>query len=377
MNSLLDLKQTPFLVAINLFMLILNYLTMSSAIRYPYKVSLRQRRFSFILVILFCLFSFWGADWFHYAEKYTLMVEDYQTTIESVYYFIAKHLSPNYLAFRAVIWGGGLLLLFFTLKRLNINLDVFLLVFGSIWIIYFSYARVSLAMSVLFYGSSFLIKPIHKNHILSYILGIVLAFVSVFFHKTALWGVGIVLLSVLTNRLGKKAVLFSVFLFPLLVFFTRSILIDFMASGFDAEEGLIESYASFGQTYLDRASVERGLGSTLQRVFEVVPLYLLAFMTLGKGDNSRSGAMSFEKRFFYRVLFYCVLLSSVFLFDSGMNTRVVYIRFIRFAFIPASIVLSDLIEQNQSIRYTRFLFYSAFFGSLYTILYMAYCSFMN
>lgn len=374
MFSFLDLKQTPLLVATNLLLLLLNYLVTRSAIHSPYRVPRPQRRLSYLIIILFCLFSFWGSDWFHYAEKYSLMVEDYQTTIESVYYFIAQNLSPNYLVFRMVIWGGGLILLYFTVKRLDINIDLFLLVFGCIWVIYFSYARVSLAMAVLFFGSSFLIKPIGKNYIFSYIIGVALIALSIYFHKSALWGVAIVTLSAFTNRLGKKASILFVLLFPLLVYFVRGFLIDFMASGFDAEEGLIESYASSGQTYLDRSSGERGLGSTLQRLLEVVPLYLLALFTLGRSLNTGIDAASKESRFYSRILFYCVLLSSVFLFDLGMNTRVVYIRFIRFSIIPASIVLSCLLSKQGSSRYPRFLFYLSFCGSLYAVLYMAYCA---
>ena len=374
MFSLLDLKQTPFLVAINLFMLLLNYLLMRSAIHSPYRVPRLQHRLSFLIIVLFCLFSFWGLDWFHYAEKYSLMVGDYQTTIENVYYFIAKTLSPTYLVFRMIVWGGALAMLFYTVKRLEINTDIFLLVFGCIWVIYFSYARVSLAMAFLFLGSSFLIKPVGKKYLLSFFLGGALIALSIYFHKTALWGVAIVILSAFTNRLDKKASLLLVLLFPLLVYFARNFLIDFMASGFDAEEGLIEAYASSGQTYLDRTTSVRGLGSTLQRLLEVIPLYLMVLYTLRRRINTENDVTSKALHFYSRVLFYCVLLSSVFLFDLGMNTRVVYIRFIRFSVIPASFVLSFLLSEQRASRYLRFLFYLSFCGSLYAVLYMAYCA---
>ena len=377
MSFVEGLEQTPFLVSINLLMLLLNLLIMSPAMHSPYKASSLRRSTSIIIIFLFCLFSFWGPDWFHYAEKFGVLINDYDSDIEDIYYYIAKYLSPNYLIFRMIVWWGGLLLLFQTIKRLNVNRDLFLLVFGCVWLIYFSYARVSLAMSILFYGSSFLIKPIKNKKALSYFLGLLLVGVAFYFHKSAIFGQLIVLVTILTNKLGKRSSILIILLFPLLIYLTRGFLMDFMSAGYDVEEGVIESYANVGQSYLGRTSGQKGLGSQIQRLLEVIPYYILAIVSIRLTGKRGHETLPKDIRFVARLLFFIVLLSSVFLFDFGLNTGILYIRFIRFAIIPASVLLSYLLEHRELLRNGRTLFYGTFVGTLYAVMYMLYCSAVN
>lgn len=152
---------------------------------------------------------------------------------------------------------------------------------------------------------------------------------------------------------------------------------DFMSAGYDVEEGVIESYANVGQSYLGRTSGQKGLGSQIQRLLEVIPYYILAIVSIRLIGKSRYESLPKDIRFVARLLFFIVLLSSVFLFDFGLNTGILYIRFIRFAIIPASVLLSYLLEHRELLRNGRTLFYGTFVGTLYAVTYMLYCSAVN
>ena len=86
-----------------------------------------------LTALVFCLFSFWGTDWFHYAEMYfnILYVSGFNTSLESVYTLIAA-ISPNYLVFRAIIWGSALYLLCLLFRHVSVRGDLLLSIFCGI-----------------------------------------------------------------------------------------------------------------------------------------------------------------------------------------------------------------------------------------------------
>ena len=74
---------------------------------------------------------------------------------------------------------------------------------------------------------------------------------------------------------------------------------------------------------------------------------------------------------------YIVLFSSIFVLDVGFNTSLLFTRFMRFAFIPASIVLAYFHEigyRKQSVKRTYKL---AFCASVLTISYIVYAQYVN
>ena len=111
MYYFLPIEQTAGLVFCNICLIIFMYWLMNRALKPPFIVPVGNRNLTIILMFIFVLFSFWGADWFHYYRVFDELKIGGRTTIEEVYTWIAQNLSPNYLVFRFVIWGSSLCLL--------------------------------------------------------------------------------------------------------------------------------------------------------------------------------------------------------------------------------------------------------------------------
>ena len=141
MYSVLPKEQTASLVFFNICLLLIMHMLMRKSLRQPYVVSASCRRLSVFLMFIFVLFSFWGSDWFHYKEIYECFLGEGGGHMEEVYFWIAQNLSIDYLSFRLIVWGGGLILFFFIIEGMPIKKDLALLIFSSIWIIWYSYAR--------------------------------------------------------------------------------------------------------------------------------------------------------------------------------------------------------------------------------------------
>ena len=148
-----------------------------------------------ILAITFCVFAFWAGDYLHLMERYSQLQSGFDWHIEDVYIFIAHNLGVYYHTFRLIIWGTTILLIALTYKRLNLRWDLTLFFCFTFYLLYLSYARVSLAMAMIFYGYSLMVKPFHRLKYLSLFIGTAMICCSVFFHRTALFGIAIVYLS--------------------------------------------------------------------------------------------------------------------------------------------------------------------------------------
>ena len=369
----MPVAQSPILVAFNLFLLVCIVLLMRRARFYPFRVNPSFRKMSLFLSIIFVLFSFWGSDWFHYLELYPNLRNGYSTHMEDAYTFIAQRLSVGYISFRFTVWGTGLMLYYLLVKRLSVNTDLALLFFLSIWLIWFSYARVSLAMVLVYLGVSLIYKPF-KAKFLSYVIGLILIWASIFFHKTALFAIIIVTISALGGLLNKKLAAFALpVLMFIIPFFISSFLSEFMTLDTSYDEDILDMSVKYGQYYLDEDGIAMGIGGMLQRLLEMSPYYILAitsYITLLRYEVQKDIAL------FMRVLIIIVFISSLLTLDYGLNTSVLYVRFMRFAFIPSSIVLAYMWSNNIYPKWTKATFYIAISGAFYAVLYSLYCSIM-
>lgn len=362
--------QSPILVGFNLFLFVIIVLLMRRAMRYPYRVKLINRRFAILLSLVFVLFSFWGLDWFHYLEAYSDLLRGESGHMEDIYVTIAQKFSFGYISFRFLIWGGGFVLFYILTQRYSLSADLILFFFLSLWLIWFSYARVSLAMILAYLGASLLYKPFSKK-ILSYIIGLMLISSSLLFHKTATFAVVVIALAILSGIVNKKMFAFIV---PILVlvgpYFISSYFLGFMAMD-TSEESIMDMSLRYGRYYLDADTYTIGIGALLQRVFEVTPYYILAILsywTLLKRNVEREVAVNM------RMLIIIVIFTTLLSFGYGVNTTVLYIRFMRFAFVPSSIIMAYMWSNNQYRVLTRITYYIALLGAFYSILYSLYCT---
>lgn len=375
----LNLQQTPLLVLSNLLIIILIYSLMKPAMCYPFKVGENRRKITQLLIIIFCIFSFWGADWFHYIYEYNMLRDmgDFKTNLEDVYMYIARY-SPSYLVFRLIIWGGALLLLNSTYKRVGVGYDLTLFLFGSIWVIWFGYARVSLSMAIMFFGLAYLYESSNKNKVISVIVGAAAIVASFYFHKSSIFGIFVIVIAVFSKRLSRNTLALVVVLFPILVYIMNTQMGGFMSTDIDTESGSeIAAYVSKGQNYMERESKIRGIGGPLIEISERFVYYFIAFLCYKFQKSVFMESTPKVILVFMRVLFFNVLLASVFMFDLGANTTLLYTRLMRYSFIPASIVLSYMHQVHFTPIWTNRIIKFAFLSSVYAIIYITYTLIVN
>lgn len=420
-------RNNPELITINIIMLFVMWFTMRPAIHYADGVVSTKRLYlTLFMWFVFDLFAFWGSDWFHlYVAYQDIMKGD--PIVEKVYSWIARRLAPNnYYLFRIIVWGTAQLLLWDSFKRLSISPHLVLALFVGIWLIWFSYGRVSLAMALVFWGITFYHQP-HKIPVLPQIIGSIAILMSFFFHKSSIFLILVTFLAILTKRFNKIAFAICLIVFPILIRLISEEFVDaIMLTITDRFEDL-DNYILKAQFYMDSEIESHGIGPMLGLFLEKIPYYLIAMLGLFAiyNDRSKSGyqnnaavedaenSIGYEKendsvnenddnekgetvnldedivyqdycipediKVFIRVLFYIVLLSSFLLFNINIssNTQVIYDRFIKFSMVPSAIVLAYLLDNYKYLRYAWWTYCLALFGTCYQMIYILYCSIAN
>ncbi len=397
-----SLEPLPILVFINLLLIAILLLLSRKGLREPYIFSPWRRFLVILLLFIFCLFSFCDTDWFHYAEMYfnILYVKGFNTPLEDVYTLIAD-ISPNYLVFRTIIWGSAVYLLCLLFRHVRVRGDLLLALFCAIWLIDFGTGRVVVAYTMMYLGGAILMKPIKGKMLLfSWILGFTLLCSSLFFHKTALFGVALVVLAFFPRLLNKRTFALFMMMYPFVLLLVQLLLMQFMNSTVDPN--VYNTLSTAGQNHLNKDPTEVGIGYLLYVFFRYLPYYSIAWIAYkvnlyqpedsnctevmeGETDTEIAGSTDLlektevpsEVRFFSRLTLYCVLVSTIFLFDLGANTRTVYIRFMMYGFIPACVVLAWSWQHRFYPRLVRLTFLLGMAGTIYTLLYSFYISYLG
>lgn len=337
-----NLYQSPLLVFSNILLILYLYYLLKPSMQPPYSVKNRTYYWSLLLNLIFCLFSFWGLDWFGYLMSFNEIKQGYETNMEFVYVYIITNICGNYLTFRIIVWGLALLFLYGIMRRLSIKEHLFLYIFSVFFLIFFSYARVSLAMSIMFYAVSLFYKPYKKVRYLSYIIAFLLIAISYYLHKSALWGLSIILIAYLSLAIiRKRYFLFLLFLLPALLWLLQDTLSDFMIMSF-SDDTFLDDALNVGQGYLQHSKKAHGIGGVISLIIESAPYYLLMYICIKLDYAKRYSIIPVDIKFFSRLLVFMVIGSAMFLLDFGYNTEVVYVRFLRFCTIPSAVMLTFL-----------------------------------
>lgn len=376
MYSFLPTEQTAGLVFFNLCLILSMYALMKTAVRPPHVVSFTNRSVTILLMFVFVLFSFWGKDWFGYLNEFEVLKYGGRTNIEEIYFWIAQNLCPTYIIFRLIIWGISLCVLLHMFKRLSIPTHLAIFFFSTISIIWFSYARVTAAMVLVYYGLTVLYKP-YKSKLISILLGLSAIGCAFFFHKSALFGILVALLTLFVTKFEKKTFLLILVCYPILVYFAKSVIGDFVMADMNSEEGVLAANMAAGQRYMDNDLHDRGWGIIIQNLLERTPHFFLAFISFLFMRSKFYNDVPNDIKAFIRVQFFIVLLSSLFMFDLGANTRVIFIRFLRFAVIPSCIVLTYFFSIRYKFKYTQITYYLAFMGTIYAVVYSMYNAYVG
>lgn len=358
-------------ISLNLVLWFCIYVCLSPALRKPYIVRKDNRQLGVFFILIYLLFCFWG-DWFHYNDEFLLVKKGIGYGLEEIYNWIIENLCIHYLIFRIIVWWTAFLLLCLTTNNFNLNLNLTLLFLGCGWMTLFAYARVTLAMCVLFYGFSLFYGTQKKIF-----LGILLILSSFFLHKTAAFGIAMVLLGIVLSKLNPKLLVCLILLSPILIGVIKQLLFNFMLGGFDISNSSFEMSAMSGQRYLQKDSEESGLAALIRSFFEYSAFYTMSyvcFLTLLKRNSSKICQSMKTLSIIYMLIILC---ASIFAFDLGFNTKVLYVRFLRYALVPAVLLMTYYYQINFKKKLIKLIFILTCCMTVYATFYTIYLTYVG
>lgn len=321
----------------------------------------RQNIILIIGIVLLCLFSFWGSDYFHYLEAF----QSYKHArdiyhIEEAYMPIFAF-SPSYSLFRFIIWGTAFALLYYSREVLNIEKSVFLFAFVYLYLFRFSYARVSLSIAMIMFGYALIISKT-KLRLWVVLLGLAIMFLSIRFHKSAILAiVGVAIGIVLT----KKQYINLILLFlPLAIFFVNDYLYGFIIDKSLIEDELTLNAFNLYTQNVGSSTGRIGLGEIVFYTLETTAVYymlyiLYKFIYVKKIKTSRT----------IRLLF-SATLGMVFLATSfAFTTPIIYKRILIMSMAPMVFSLSSIYDKIKNMTATKIGITLFILYQIYNILY--------
>lgn len=372
MMEIIGNERTFDLVLYNIILMLIVYFSFKDAKRLPFLIFPKiKKTVGIVCLFLFFLFAFWGNDWFHVAEFYPLLRAGDRTHMEDVYSWIAQNLAPNYIVFRAIIWGSCLFLIKLLFDRLDIKKDLLWLmfaVFGAVWC---SYARVSLAMCLMFFGLAVFFSP-YKQKCLSYIIAISAIAVSYYFHKSALFGIIIVVFATFIRKINRYTIILFVLFIPFVLVVLKNMVSEILYSDANDINGAFGQSLTSAQGYMGREAGVTGIGALLLKIFERTAYILTGILALLMIVKDKKINRSPVINAFLRLDIFMVLISCLFLFDLGIETSIIAERFFRFLFIPTGILIAYFWQIRYRMRLTKISFVLAILYSSYALLYSLY-----
>lgn len=365
-------ERTGFLVLINIIIMICAYMAFRPVLSRRYSISAIRRIIGFFIIFIFCIFAFWGNDWFHIAVSYTSLKTDaINSHLEDIYIFLIQKICPDYLTFRFIVWGTALLLYGLTIKVFKIDKNIAWLCFVAVGLLWFSYARSSLAMAMMFL--SFALYNADNSSFMKKILAVLLLIGSYYFHKSALFGIVLIILSSLLKKINTTRLVFLVLSLPLLYYALGVFLNQYAALDVDSDSDMWSASVNSAQLYMGRDLTISGLGLLVQQFTERATYILIACMGVKASiDKKHNIVLTNSIRALISLLVLMVIVAFMFQFDFGFNTSFIADRFFRFSFIPASLLLAYFFTNNIYPRISKVAFYLGLFASFYELFYSYY-----
>lgn len=323
----------------------------------------------YALFFLFCIFPLYSPDTFAYYTYYLLIKQDnhFGIPIEQIYFDLISRID-SFIIFRLIVWGGACTCVWITLKSLKIKMGTFLLFFIGLFILKYSYARVFLSFALVFLGLAVFYKD--KRTLISKITGISIIISASLFHKSAVLGVSVALVTIIIPTLNKNIVKFLLLLYPFLIILTEVLISNFFETGFD-ENDLAQNTA---QHYLKADTRELGIGKMIENILTRYSFYAAAYLYIVMVFKGNFKQLPLKIQKFATAGFLIVYLSSVFIFDLGYNTQVYYYRLLHFSIIPISVFLGYLFQCRYRFGFVKTTWKIGFVGCVYSFLYTLYNS---
>lgn len=300
--------------------------------------------FLWVLIVLFCIFSYFAGDWFHYRLILPYLDMSFS---EPVYYYFAELSGRNYLVFRLLVWGLATFFVCVACMRLNLNGSLAAFVFIWFFLPTFCYARASLAMASYFCGLSFFTGKSHRRlPLIDICLGLLLIVSSYFFHRSFL--PIIVATPLVFVKFNRWTIVLLLLLFPVFLAAMRYSL-NQMATDMFFEGDDFESFSEAAQGY---AMQERrvynwkyALVSNLKNVGFYLPFF---YIIIRAKFSSKRIAMPFclEKMISIAIVILVVSTSFFVLSYTDNTSQVLGYRYLYMLGLPSTFLLTYLLQMQ-------------------------------
>lgn len=356
-------------VLVNIVILILIFAFLRSSYVYKRTRSNIYVLFGAVLMIIFCFFSFYDTDYYHYKSLIDKMSRNatYSSHMEDLYESLAKSINYSYNWFRIIVWGSASLILIRIFKNLKLDLGVGIYIFSMIFLLIFGYARVSLGMSIAFWGYSILVT---RHYFHEKIVGISIIAISMYFHKSMFFIVPIFIASLV--RFNRKAIFITLICFIAAVYVGTSYGLFYFIDNTNSE--VIDANAA--QRYASSTFSIHGIGGMLKTILYRAVYYLtpslIVYIILKRDYKTLPDNI---KRFMNCTLL-IVVFTSIFLFNLGANSDLIYTRLLYFAMIPSSVSLTYIYcSMPKYSKYAAIIILIGMLATTYDISYKFYLTF--
>lgn len=357
---------------------ILTFIVLSQSNRFPFELNKKRRFIGIILILVFCLFNYIDGDYFHYKSMYNDAVNGFRYHLEDVYFWIIDNIANTYTLFRLIVWGGALLLLLLTYRRISEKPDLSLYYFFICFIPWFAYARASLAMAMILFGMSLIVKPIKASRIISFLSGFSIMGCAWFFHSSAIVGIVAAVASLFLMNGKRFTIIMLVVLAPLFIYFLSFFVDSFMAMDLSTDDMITSQKRD---TYLlgggPGSVLGGGIGFILQNLISLGGLYLTAIYFIVISINGSFLQIPLRIRLYASYVFSIVIIAFSLVMLGSVNAYVLHYRILFFAMPANAIFLCSMrfIERNKS--FYRIILIISVIGALYTLLYSTYRIMLN
>lgn len=321
------------------------------------------------LFVAFCFYSFYDTDYYHYKEWIEKMGKKilFSNHLEDIYIWLVKSINYSYELFRLIVWGCAALFLFKTFKILKLDLGVGMYIFSMIFLLIFGYARVSLGMSIAFFGFSILVSRHYFNE---KIIGVIIIALSMFFHKSMFFMAPIFILSL--TKFNRRMLALSLIAFAIAVYIGISYGLMSFIEGTNSDFINSESAGRYAASAEHVKGIGSFLKTTLYRAVYYLTPILIGYIIIKRDYKALP---DYIKRFMNCAAL-IVLAASIFLFDLGANTDIIYIRLLYFAMIPIAISLTYIYcSMPKYSKYAAIIIFIGMMASIYDLSYKFYLAF--
>ena len=304
--------------------------------------------FIFCGILLFSLTSFVDADFFNYYELMSEysgnIVDDENVGVESFYQYLIYFIGGNYFLFRLAVWGLALIITVLAARCFQVDVYHTLFIIFAGFIVTFSYARATLAMSVFTMGAiiaSMASECNQKKKYLYTIIGIAILVGSIYLHRSMLPVIAIAV-CVIFLPWKKQFSKYSLWLFPIFIIIFSAV----MRISFEELAYIANSWNEDDTGTLDKMEHYRtmvGVKSNINGYITLATKYIsfyLPFAIIANIFRSSKVLKLIDKRAtsLYLIVYFIFIIATSFLF-MNFDGNTLFYRYLYMSFIPLSILI--------------------------------------